>query len=384
MKAKKILLALALYFSLCSLLFAVPLFSPTWGFRVDLPVCYEFVDGNGRDRFSFMNPDGARFDIIVYHAPPGGTAPYPSLEAMVLDVQRRLNNTGSFDFFTYRGKNACLIGLSFTLGGIGEMLGWALAIELEERAGERPLLLALAYGPAEREDLLLLHISALDSIAPRDMDRLAPGPITEYTFPRENRIRAPIFGLGIDAWIFEEDAEAAQYLVDREFLVLKRYQFALNWMDAWRRFYRAIYRDSFDRISDIAFQVERRINQPGMSERDFAEQVLFWVQSFYYERDFEGSDFQNLVTAATEGRNDCDSRAMLWAIILRQAGIPSGIMVSRHYSHAMGLAYLPGEGARFEIGGVGFLVAETTANVSIGLIAEDKSQTVYWMGILFE
>lgn len=298
--------------------------------------------------------------------------------------------------FVYRGKNAVLLELSFTLPGTGPVAGWALAIELgndspgaiQAGAGSaevpRPLLLALAYGPAWQFDLYVLHISALDSIAPEQRDLLAPGPITEFTFPRENRIRAPIFGLDLEAWIYEEDAEAAQALVDREFQVLRRFADAQNWQDAWIRFYRAIHRDSFDRLTDIAFQIERKLNVPAREKRDFAEQVLFWVQSFEYERDFLGSDFFNAITAATEGRGDCDSRAMLWAVVLQQAGIPAAMMVSRHFGHAMGLAELPGTGARFEVEGRSFLVAETTANVSIGLIEESVSVIDYWLGILFD
>jgi len=190
--------------------------------------------------------------------------------------------------------------------------------------------------------------------------------------------------MDLSAHIYEEDAAAAQALVDREFQVLRRYLNSPAWKEAWSRFYRAIYRDSFDRLADLAFQVERKLNVPPRENRDFADQALHWVQSFKYERDLLGSDFVNLVSAATEGRGDCDSRAMLWAIILKQANIPSGIMVSRSYSHAMGLADVPGTGARFEVDGKKFLVAETTAKVSIGLVGETVSEVSQWLGILFE
>jgi hypothetical protein len=75
---------------------------------------------------------------------------------------------------------------------------------------------------------------------------------------------------------------------------------------------------------------------------------------------------------------------MLWAIILAQANIPSAIMVSRQYSHAMGLADIPGAGVRFEAGGVRWLVAETTSEVDIGLIAAHKSRVDRWLGVIFE
>ena len=384
-------LFIPLFFLLsCSFVFSSPLYSPTWGFNLDLPEGYELTGGDQKDKFSFENADGAQFDIAVYHANPGGSAPYASLDAMAQDIKHRLNSSGDIDSFDYRDKKVFVLELNFSMPGASQMTGWALCTELGSGAaqtgssGPPPMLLAMAYGPAEKPDLMALHLSALDSLAPEEGDILVPGPITEFSYPRETPVEAPVFGLGISAHIYKEDAEAAQALVDREFKVLSRYAGSPGWQEAWTRFYRAIYRDSFDRLADIAFQVERKLNVPPRENRDFADQALQWVQSFTYERDLVGSDFVNLVSAATEGRGDCDSRAMLWAVILKQAAIPSAIMVSRQYSHAMGLADLPGPGARFELNGKKLLVAETTAKVSIGLVGDTVSDPANWLGIQFE
>jgi hypothetical protein len=194
-----------------------------------------------------------------------------------------------------------------------------------------------------------------------------------------------ITGTELTAHIRENDAEAAQALVDREYILLTRYHAAPNWQEAWIRFYRMIYRDSWNRIAGAVFELERHFNaglSPG--ERVFAEKALAWVQGFHYERDPEGSDFVNLVTAVTEGRGDCDSRAMLWAMILSQSDIPTAIMVSRDYSHAMGLADIAGTGARFEAAGIRWLVAETTDKVGIGLISQEMSDSQRWLAVLFE
>jgi len=388
----KILILLPLLIFVHTFIFSGPLESPTWGFSLDLPEGYELSGGDRRDTFSFSHPDGASFEISVSYSAPGqrtnAQAAYASVEDMARGVKTKLNSSGDLELFDYRGKKAALLELAFTLQG-ARMSGWALCLELGQpnppnASASKPLLLAMAYGPAAKQGLEVLHLSALDSIAPESGDRLNPGPITEYSYPREKRVKAVIFGLDCEAWIFGEDAEAAQALIDREFQVLRRYQNAPNWKEAWIRFYRAIYRDSFERLVDIAFQVERKLNVPPLENRDFANQALKWVQSFQYERDLFGSDFINLVSSATEGRGDCDNRAMLWAVILKQACIPSAIMVSRNYSHAMGLADLPGSGARFDVKGQKLLVAETTADVSIGLIGETVSEIDQWLGILFE
>jgi hypothetical protein len=395
MREKRVLAFFALLILFGAFTFSSPLSSPSWGFSLDLPEDYVYTGGDGRDRFSFATPDGAQFDLAVYA--PGLSASYASVEEMAKDVHSRLNNSGDMDPFVYRDKKAYLLELSFTLGSgrnSEKMSGWALCLELGAttptaspgRPGQtaKALLLAMAYGPAARAHLMQLHLSALDSIAPEEADKRAPGPITEYIYPRGKRVQARVFDIGVNANIFEDDAEAAQALVDREFSVLSLYAGSPRWREAWTRYYRAIYRDSYERLADIAFQVERKLNVPSRENRDFAEQVLHWVQSFSYERTFEGSDFVNLVSAATEGRGDCDSRAMLWAIILTQADIPAAMMVSQHYSHAMGLADLPGAGARFEVNGQRLLVAETTAQVSIGLIGETVSEIEHWLGVIFE
>jgi hypothetical protein len=364
-----------LLFALCSLLSlpASPLHSTTWGFRLDLPEGYEYIDGNNQDRYSFQGPNKAMFDLVVYN---GG---YQSIEQLANDVKRRLGSSGETALFEYEGKKAVFIELRFR-----DFSGWGLCLELAKNPGgsSAPFLCALAYSPSSEADMDLFHISALDSIAPSDLEARRPGPVMEFSYPRGEIIETPIKGTTIKALIRENDAEAAQALVDREFTLLRQYEAAPNWQQAWIRYYRAVYRDSWDRIANALFRLEREWNI-NLGERAFAEKTLAFVQGFSYERDLEGSDFINLVTAVSEGRGDCDSRSMLWAMILEQADIPSAIMVSRNHSHAMGLADVPGAGARFETGGKRWLVAETTDKVGIGLISADKSDIASWLGVIF-
>ncbi|MDR1302255.1 MAG: hypothetical protein LBK43_07270 [Treponema sp.] len=373
------------------LLAASPMASPAWGFQIDPPEGYQLVAGNGKDRFSFLSQEEeTQLDLVVYAGilqPDGSRSknPYPSVEAVAEDVQRRLNSQGDIRSFTYRNKKAVLMGLRFP-GTSGPSQGWGLCIELEspEQGGEKPLLLALSYGPERIGTRAEIHFSVLDSIVPGPQDRLVPGPITEYQYPRGNQEQVALAGLPVKAFIYEHDAAAAQALVDREFKVLRQYINSPQWKEAWIRFYRTIYRDSFDRLFHVAFMLERFWNIPALENRNLAEKALGWVQSFTYERDFLGSDFVNLVSAAVEGRGDCDSRALLWALLLEQANIPAAIMVSPHYSHAMGLADLPGTGARFTLNNKAWLVAETTSSVALGRISARMNETQYWLGVALE
>jgi hypothetical protein len=422
MKTFWITSALFLFIQFSRFLAAEPLYSPSWGFRVDLPEGYrQLPEGDGKNKFAYTSQFGALLDVTVYT----GKA---SLEALAGEIETKLGGKGERNAFNYNGKAALLSSLSFPDKSKrnGRFSGWALYMELavpavlpppaakrtEGRApaalqpDARPMLFILSYGPPD-ETLQSFHLSVLDSVAAGGEDTRIPGPVSAFTWPAGAWKRYPLAGTKEQAWFRENDAQAAQALVDREFSVLKRYAGSPLWKDAWKRFYRAIYRDSFDRLKDAAFILERNWraeafrNAPGSRQseeerelenrsaaaRILAEKALGWVQSFKYERDLLGSDFVNLISAAREGRGDCDSRAMLWAVVLEQAGIPSAIMVSREFSHAMGLADIEGEGARFPFkeGNTEYrwMVAETTAKVGIGRIEQKVSEVTKWLGIVF-
>jgi hypothetical protein len=405
-----------------------PLFSQTWGFSLDIPEGCELSEGDGKSRFSFVSQFGTFLDVTVHTGKR-------SLEALALENEAKFSGRGERNAFTYNGKAALLSRFSFPAPArktgqrstASRFSGWALYLELNnpEQKTDRqrldmrkaaqpaaaPMLCVMSYGP-EDKSLESLHLSALDSAAAGEEDRRTPGPVTEFAYPAGAWKRYRLAGTTEEAWFREGGEKAAQALVDREFAVLRRYLDSPRWQEAWKRFYRAIYRDSFDRLKDAAFILERFWNvqafkeetlqaKPGGGRPDagadsggrarkariFAEKALAWVQNFRYERDLMGSDFVNLVSAAREGRGDCDSRALLWAVLLEQAGTPSGIMVSREFGHAMGLADIEGEGARFPFkeGNTEYrwMVAETSAKVGIGRIEQKVSEITKWLGIVF-
>jgi hypothetical protein len=177
-------------------------------------------------------------------------------------------------------------------------------------------------------------------------------------------------------------------LIEREFNLLRLYAQTPIWPEAWIRYYRFVYRDSWDRVANPVFALVRHLGGVNFhtddEKRAFAQRALTHIQNFHYERNFDRSDFLNLVTVISEGRGNCDNFSMLWAVILAHAGIRSAIMVSPYHSHAMGLADLPGEGARFEASGTEWLVAETTVKIDIGLIDQEFSDPLYWLGVIFD
>jgi hypothetical protein len=387
-------------------------YSPYGGFRIDLPPGYQERARQGTAWLSFVHQRGAVFELDL-----GGKGGDPAarLEKVRANLGIPAGDSG-IESYDYHGLRAALVRLEFGLDsagiprartgvtdGVTACQGWALCVDRGEDQ-----LLALAYGPAGNTELELLGLSCLDSIAPTRAERYYWGPVTEFAWPRGEVVETTLYNTGLSARIARGDAEAAQGLVDREFQVLRQFEGSPRMREALSRFYRMICRDSWERLAGALFELERSWNTEAMLRRvsarrvyeteknipdenapDFdnyalAARALSYVQDFRYERNLMGSDFVNLVSALTEGRGDCDSRAMLWALFLAQANIPAGIMVSPEYGHAMGIAALEGPGARFPLGDNQYLVAETTAKVDLGLIGKNVSEAAKWMGILFE
>lgn len=290
----------------------------------------------------------------------------------------------------------------------------------------------LAYGPsssyARARDLIL---STLDGFSAGPAYRAAPGPIGAAAraglspeLPAQAQIR---FGRALISvpW-HPAEGLAAQEIVEREYRVLSPYGARPELVtEAMRRFYRMAWRDSAPSLDRLGLELARawengswagieraanfvdraqtdeaadgsnppvqggapvsgagapRFGAPANS-RDYASALLAWVQSWRYERDPSGSDVVNPLSAAMEGRGDCDSRALVMLTLLRRENIPGILLVSLKHQHALAGLELPGPGARFPYKQKQWLVAETTAQVGIGLIDQAQSGIADWFAV---
>jgi hypothetical protein len=356
------------------------------GFFVDLPTGFSLKSGDGRSRFAFVDPQGGmEYDILAYE--PGRFADAEDLAKQSLD---KLGSSGDRTSYGYEGRPAVLAELSFALDGARKK-GYALFIGAragggaEASTGERSFAL-LAYAPeADFDAYSDFILSCLDCFSVDAAARRAPGPLSQFTLDwppsrdRQKTVSLPGGGSAILPWTEEEAAQEKQTDL-REYKVLGAYADEEGpWQDAWARFYRMAYRESAARLDRLALEAARLLPQDDPTET--ARQVLAWVQGFVYERDQGGSDFIPPLTAAFGATGDCDSRAVLAAILLEDRGIDAILMVSKEYAHAMLAVDVPGGGQRFAFKGKKYLVAETTAHVGLGMIAANMADWSKWMGI---
>jgi len=388
-KSIRLLMALAMVL-LAALPACADILWSDMGFYVDMPEGFYLANGDGKTRFAFLSPDdGMEFDIISYD--PGR---YASAQALASDALKKVGSAGEMESFEYQGRSCIFAELVFNIGGAAKK---GYAVFLAGRvAPTAPAGSGSATPAPERSIALLAYTNASDFEAHADfilscldcfsIDKAAlrmPGPVSQYLLPwpaPHDATKTVAFGdARIDLPWSDLEAEQVQGTAGREFRVLQAYGTEGDlWKTALARTYRMIYRESAARLDRLAIELDRYLPE---DPTDAARALLVWSQGWSYERDQEGIDFVDPLTAAYEGRGDCDSRAMVLSILLERRGIDSILMVSATYAHALLAVDVPGGGQRFSFDGKDYLVGETTAKVGLGMIAQDQADWSQWVGI---
>ena len=90
---------------------------------------------------------------------------------------------------------------------------------------------------------------------------------------------------------FNTPSEAAQFVIDCEFAVLNLYANGELWKEAWQRYYRLIFRDSYSRLDMAAKDIKSSLDplikkQKDRNENEVMNELLLeWVQNMEYKRD---------------------------------------------------------------------------------------------------
>ena len=390
MKKKNVLLFflfLSCFVFLSVSLSAEQMYSPSWGYALDLPEDFVLANREGNERYLFQHAIlPVDLQIALYEEPQ-----FKTVKEAAEHVFKQLKMTHKDVPFIWRNKEALLSSVSFLYSPSEkykpkELSGWVLSLELPNKTG---WLVLLTYTDKDKaKECENLMISSLDTVYTDTMSYFEPGPVTTALYPKtkEKTIEYTFNNKNISFTIDESDAEANKSVIDREFSVLTMYLNHDNLIAAWQRFYKIIFRDAWNRIAPASFAVYTSLfdenNQNGFAEKA-AKELLFLVQNFNYERDRKGSDFINLPQALTEKRGDCDSRALLMVLMLKQMNIDAVLLVSPNKSHAIAAVDCPGSGTCFTHNGRDYLGCETTAHVPIGEIADEIAAPENWFPVDF-
>ena len=316
---------------------------------------------------------------------------FNSSEQALSGTLDKLSAKYEIDKFQWRNVDCAISSFEMKLPNTKGSKGWSVGVPLVQKNAH---LVLLCYADLEKAlNCEQFIISSLNSLAIDRGSYFSPGIITTYAFPRNNLkdVSVLINGKNIKTQIDADDNIANQFVVDCEFAVMSLYANDKNWVKAWQRYYRAIYRDSYGRLKKVAFDINSELDYVVSSSEnpnyEIDKFLLNWVQSFDYKRDNKSktsSDFTNLIDTLLNKGSDCDSRSMLMCVLLNNMGIDSVLFVSREYSHAIYGSDVNAWGAKIKVGEKEYLLGETTArDIAPGLIAKEFSDTYKWIPVVF-
>ncbi len=390
-KKHKILTAAILIFTLISglHLYAETVSDSVYNYSLDIPEGFSLNEvSDDQMSYHFVHPNyPVQFIIKIYDNPS-----YTSSKMVLGTTLKKLNAAMEIDTFAWNNSPDCAIS-DFSMTLDAKYSGWAICAPLQKA---NSYVTILAYSTAEtRQSCNPFIMSILNSLCTDQNYYSFPGIIATYAYPMEGKknISLNISGNKISTYIDNSDIDAAQFVLEMEYSVLLLYAKHNLWKEAWQRYYRMVFRDSYGRLAQVSYDILTQIypecakSNPSNPDLAYAQSLLSWVQNFQYKRDNEKStstDFTNLPAVLCGKGNDCDSRSMLVCVLLRAAGLESFMLVSRDYSHAMVTFENEAPGQKYEVEGTGreFLMGETTAKVTWGTIAQDHADRSKWIPVI--
>ena len=173
-----------------------------------------------------------------------------------------LNASGEVEDVYWRNQTGAVGSFTMTLNGTA-MAGYAMAAVLPEEAG---VVITLSWCPArQKENCNSFMVSILDSVNIDAGSYFEGGIMTQYLFPDTDEwepLTLTIDSKTIQTKMRTSSKEAASYLVEREYDVLYNYVQTRQWLEAWQRYYRMIFRDSYHRLLRASFDIYNVLEIP--------------------------------------------------------------------------------------------------------------------------
>jgi hypothetical protein len=354
---------------------------PKYGYTVDIPEGWRVLKAADPRAISFTDSRGAAIFEVQTH----DEETFLNVEDYFLKVKNKLSAGGEGAPFSYYGYSAILADLRFNTAG-QQVRGYFVFL-LKNGVGICLYAIAPEGYYQHYHDYLL---SSIDSFSPHPSTGNLPGPISTFYYPfpgpeqKRERIGISLYGRKDVPVAFSVDPkgiEASSVVMEREARILSSYP--AGDAHAWRRFFRIIYRDNYSRLEGLYRVLKDKME--ASRGKDFSKYVpkdlLYWLQRFEYRRLGTTSDITPPLQSVLEASGDCDSRGLVYTILLHHFGFQSILLVSHIYGHAVAAVDMEGPGARYTYRGKTYLIAETTERVDIGLIAADMADPKGWIPV---
>jgi len=350
-----------------------------FGYYVNIPEGWKILDSSNPATISFTDPqENAVLQIFVF---TGGS--FNNAEGIYNHIKTQLYAIGDGSSFNYAGNDTYIADLTFSTSQITAR-GYFVFIN---RSDYDYALLSFC-SEANYEIYHDFLLSALDSFSINNNERLTPGPVSQfyYPFPAKNKKQTNISvnNKNIKTSFDESELEASQVVIDREARILATYaKDETNKIKAWQRFFKMIYKDNYKRLESITELLKKEFKLNNLKDEEIVKTLLPWIQKYEYKREGKEADFTSPLQTMFLSTGDCDSRAVLFVIILNQLNIDSIIFVSEEYHHSAAGINLNINGAKMNFKGKDYLYTELTAVVDAGMIPQKMADPSKWIAVDF-
>lgn len=354
---------------------------PKYNYSVYPPEGWKLQEYNDDSELSWLSHDnGVAFSVTSWSGEV-----FESISIMFDELTSGFNADGDFVTYKYLDRD-CAIGEVTFVTNSKEHKGWIIFID-----GDDFDYFISAYSLlVNYEDQYSEIQSAIDSFAIGKKGELKPGPMSAFmdaTPTRKSNVyTVDFFGQNLRISASEADFSSAQTLIEREANVMLNYSNdPENFYNAWKRYYKLIYRDSYERMDSVYNALYPYLSQEKYDDYKRAELIMFWLQRYNYKRDLKSSsDLLNPLESVITKTGDCDARSLVMGILLSKFGIKSLLLTSEKVKHAMIAVLCQGDGAVYNYEGESYLTVELTAEALIGEINKSMSDPSLWTPISME
>ncbi len=147
--------------------------------------------------------------------------------------------------------------------------------------------------------------------------------------------------------------------------------------------YRAAWRDQEDAVHQLAAPFIARAEEAGLTSVEAADVILSFVQSLpYLESDTYAFDLTPAALVVRDEGGDCDSKALLGVMLLRELGIDATLLMAFDRAHAaLGLGLpLPGDSVRHD--GRKYVYVEMTQVAPIGFVPSHAGRVSQYRAVV--
>ncbi len=147
----------------------------------------------------------------------------------------------------------------------------------------------------------------------------------------------------------------------------------------WAGVYRYLLSKNNDRLGTVAASLAQSANRMGYDRHELATLVLSFVQHIPYK--IPRNNLQLLTPPQTMVRRygDCDSKSLLYVLLMRKLGYHVSMYISNRYRHAMAGIDVPASGTYQSYHGKRFYFVETTyPGHRIGSLPREVQNLAYW------